>query len=73
MTAFENSLYVFGGKVGDLQERNEFWVYDSEKNSFSLIHDTMLEQHGDSQNDISFQNKDVSIRKNKSKFFFNFF
>ena len=66
MTSFENNLYVFGGKVGDLQERNEFWKFDSEKNCFSLIHDTMLEQHGDSQNDIS-SNKDISIKKIKNK------
>jgi hypothetical protein len=66
MTSFENFIYIFGGKVGDLQERNEFWKFDVDRNCFILIHDTMLEQHGDSQNDISVQ-KDVSIRKIKSK------
>jgi len=72
MTCFENNLYIFGGKVGDLQERNEFWKFDVESNCFSLIHDTMLEQHSDSQNDISI-NKDISIKKVKSKkFFLNF-
>ena len=72
MTCFENNLYIFGGKVGDLQERNEFWKFDVESNCFSLIHDTMLEQHSDSQNDISI-NKDISIKKVKSKKFFSQF
>jgi len=72
MSCVVNNLYIFGGKVGDLQERNEFWKFDVESNCFSLIHDTMLEQHSDSQNDISI-NKDISIKKVKSKKFFSQF
>lgn len=63
----ENSLYIFGGKVGDLQERNEFWKFDTERKVFSLIHDTMLEQHSDPSNDISIALKDISKKQNKSK------
>ncbi len=66
MITHEGIIYIFGGKVGDLQERNEFWKFDTEKNAFSLIHDTMLEQHVDSQNDISIANKDYSKKMNRS-------
>lgn len=67
MVTSENCIYIFGGKVGDLQERNEFWKFDADKNSFAIIHDTMLEQHVDSQNDISIAYKDCSKKMSKSK------
>jgi len=66
MSAQDGFIYIFGGKVGDLQERNEFWKFDTEKGSFSLIHDTMLEQHVDSQNDISIAYKDYSKKMTRS-------
>jgi N-acetylneuraminic acid mutarotase len=42
---FKNSLYIFGGKVGNIQETNELWKFDLNSNSFILLHDSMLEQH----------------------------
>lgn len=68
MVSCENCIFIFGGKVGDLQERNEFWKFDVDKNSFALIHDTMLEQHVDSQNDVSIAYKDYSKKLTRSIF-----
>lgn len=66
MIGSDNSIYIFGGKVGDLLERNEFWKYEADRNQFTLIHDTMLEQHSDSQNDISIAYKDYSKKLSRS-------
>jgi N-acetylneuraminic acid mutarotase len=63
MANCESLIYIFGGKVGDLQERNEFWKFDVDKNSFALIHDTMLEQHVESQNDVSIAYKEGYSKK----------
>lgn len=70
MVSCESCIYIFGGKVGDLQERNEFWKFDVEKNSFAIVHDTMLEQHVDSQNDISVAYKDYSKKMTRSNYLF---
>lgn len=66
MIGSDNNIYIFGGKVGDLQERNEFWKYDVNRNQFMLIHDTLLEQHVDSQSDLSIANKEYSRKLTKS-------
>lgn len=66
MVNIDSSIYIFGGKVGDLQERNEFWTFDVEKNVFAIIHDTMLEQHVDSQNDVSIAYKEYSKKMTRS-------
>ncbi len=71
MVSSDTFIYIFGGKVGDLQERNEFWKFDVEKNAFTIVHDTMLEQHVDSQNDVSVLFKDHSKKISRSKI--NFF
>jgi N-acetylneuraminic acid mutarotase len=44
---YKGSLYIFGGKVGNIQEKNELWKYDISKNAFTLLHDTLLEQNID--------------------------
>jgi N-acetylneuraminic acid mutarotase len=41
---YNGYLYIFGGKIANIQERNEFWKYDIKKNAFELIHDTLIDQ-----------------------------
>jgi N-acetylneuraminic acid mutarotase len=41
---YNGCLYIFGGKISNIQERNEFWKYDINRNAFELIHDTLIEQ-----------------------------
>ena len=40
----ESEVYIFGGKIGNFQEGNDLWKYDVNENTFTLLHDTMLEQ-----------------------------
>jgi hypothetical protein len=40
----KGSLYIFGGKVANIQEKNEMWRFDIAKGTYNLIHDTLLEQ-----------------------------
>lgn len=61
-----NSIFIFGGKISNIQERNEFWKFDIKKNSFELMHDTLIEQHNDfNQTDNSFSHKNSFSRKSK--------
>ncbi len=43
----DNSLYIFGGKVGHAQEMNELWKFDLNEEKFKLLHDTLLEVEED--------------------------
>ena len=38
-----NNLFIFGGKIANIFEVNEFWKFDLKTNRFTLIHDTLLE------------------------------
>ena len=38
-----DNLFIFGGKVANIFEVNEFWKFDIKSNRFTLIHDTLLE------------------------------
>jgi N-acetylneuraminic acid mutarotase len=40
---YKNCLYYFGGKISSIQERNELWRYNINKNTFELLHDTLIE------------------------------
>ena len=42
------SIY-FGGIIGNFQESNDLWRYDIGSNTFTLLHDTMLEQFTDEE------------------------
>ncbi len=44
-SVFHNGcIYIFGGKIANIQERNDLWKYDISRNTFELIHDTMIDQ-----------------------------
>jgi hypothetical protein len=47
---YKGNLYIFGGKVANIQEKNELWKFDLTKSSFTLLHDTLLEQTIDYEN-----------------------
>ncbi len=67
MISQDNIIYIFGGKVGDLLERNEFWKYDLNSKNFNIIHDTMLEQHMDNQIDPNIAFRDLTRKLSRSK------
>ena len=58
-----NSIYIFAGKISSIQERNDFWKYDIEKNNFFLIHDTLLEQHINETDNMNQTNLSQSPKK----------
>jgi N-acetylneuraminic acid mutarotase len=58
------NLYIFGGKIANIQEKNEMWRFDIAKGTFNLVHDTLLEQTIDY--DATSDNK-----KSRSKFSLN--
>jgi N-acetylneuraminic acid mutarotase len=39
----DKCIYIFGGRLSNIQERNEFWKYNTTNNTFSIIHDTLLD------------------------------
>lgn len=43
MVACNGSLFVFGGKGGNMNEANDLWKFDLQQKKFILIHDTLLE------------------------------
>jgi N-acetylneuraminic acid mutarotase len=63
----DNIIYIFGGKVANIQERNEFWKYDITNNLYELIHDTLLNQTNDIDNISNMPiKKAMSITKRKN-------
>ena len=38
-------MYLFGGKVGNLNEANDLWKYDMLNRKFILLQDVILEQY----------------------------
>ena len=40
-----NTMYLFGGKVGNLNEANDLWKYDMLNRKFILLQDVILEQY----------------------------
>ena len=57
MIAYNNSLYLFGGKTGNIHETNELWKFDIEKNKYELKHDTLLEQYTEQEIKSMMSNK----------------
>lgn len=43
MLFYKDSLVIFGGKAGNMNEANDLWRFDLEGKTFVLIHDTLLE------------------------------
>jgi N-acetylneuraminic acid mutarotase len=43
----DNSIYYFGGKIGNILEVNEIWKFDINKSQFVILQDTLLEQHNE--------------------------
>ena len=62
-----NSIYLFGGKTGNLNEANDFWRYDMGSKQFTLIHDTLLEQYNKAEI-LELGKKDESFNGGKSTF-----
>jgi N-acetylneuraminic acid mutarotase len=44
---YGDDIFIFGGKIGNIREINELWRFDPKVNSFTLLHDTLLEQFAD--------------------------
>lgn len=49
MLVDNEKIYIFGGKTGNIHETNELWLFDIQKLSFSIIHDTLLEQYSEKE------------------------
>ena len=45
----DNCIYIFGGKIGHAQERNDMWKFDLQTEKFQLIQDTLLEVDSDTK------------------------
>lgn len=69
-----DSIIIFGGKYTNIQERNEMWKFDLKTNSFSILHDSLLERYADFENTQaafmkrSYSNKKFSIIIFKNKY-----
>jgi len=57
----DNSLYIFGGKIGHAQERNDMWKFDLQTEKFHLVQDTLLEVDSDSKPSEISRNKRSNI------------
>jgi hypothetical protein len=40
-----DEFYIFGGKSGFMNERNDIWKFDTQKLSFTILQDTMIEKY----------------------------
>jgi hypothetical protein len=59
-----DAMIIFGGKYANIHERNELWKYDLKTQTFSIIHDTLLEKYADFENtQVAFMKRSYSIRK----------
>lgn len=67
MCFYQDSVYLFGGKIGNFTETNDFWKLNLSTGTFTLLHDTMIEQY--SQKELSAMTlKDDSKSKDKKQF-----
>ncbi len=69
MLLMENEVLIFGGRIGPLSECNDLWKYDISANTFTLIHDTILEQFTDEEIK-EFLSNEKNSKENKAKFHF---
>ena len=45
MINVNGKLYIFGGKLGVIQESNELWILDPSIPKYELVHDTLIEKY----------------------------
>ncbi len=64
MINVNGKLYIFGGKLGVIQESNELWILDPSIPKYELVHDTLIEKYTTQE----IKNIDVSSEKKKKKF-----
>ena len=61
-----NYIYLFGGKIGNLNEANDFWKYNLHSKQFELIHDTLLEQYSKAELDELTRIEELEAQKKKN-------
>ena len=59
-------IYLFGGKIGNLNETNDFWKYNIQTKQFELIHDTLLEQYSQAELDELSRREELEAQKKKN-------
>lgn len=60
LNLFDDELYIFGGKSGNIHENNDFWKYKPKTNQFEIVQDNLFEQHSLEINDKQTYDKDKS-------------
>ena len=63
---YGNYIYLFGGKVGILNETNDFWKYNIQSKQFEIIHDTLLEQYSQAELDELSRREELEAQKKKN-------
>ena len=66
----DNTVYIFGGKIGNFQEANDLWKYDISSNGFKIIHDTILEQYSSEELEEFLKEKNAKKKNKESDFHF---
>lgn len=67
MCFYQDSIYLFGGKIGNFSETNDLWKLNPSTGAFTLLHDTMIEQY--SQKELAeITLKDDAKSKDKKEF-----
>ena len=66
----KNTVFIFGGKVGNFQESNDLWSYDISSNQFKLIHDTILEQFSNEEIGEFVKEKNLKKKNKENEFHF---
>ena len=66
----DNTVYIFGGKIGNFQEGNDLWQYDISSNKFKLIHDTILEQYSSEEMEEFLKEKNAKKKNKENEFHF---
>lgn len=62
-----STIYLFGGKIGNVNEANDFWKCDYNNKKFTIIHDTLLEQY--TKNEILLLTKKEDSNSGRKKNF----
>jgi hypothetical protein len=44
MVHYESSLFIFGGKAGNMNETNDLWKFNLTSKHFTILHDVLIEQ-----------------------------
>ena len=64
MINVNGKLYIFGGKLGVIQESNELWILDPSIPKYELVHDTLIEKYTTEEIKTIY----ISSEKKKKKF-----